>query len=577
MAHRMRRHSILFLMLASVSLLTGQPVGRDTISLWQKIEAERLPDMNLPRSGHNVFYANGELTVVGGHTSGLVMTSTAEYFSNGEWHVVPTVYPHDNGMAVVMDNGKKVLLCGGHERNLGIGQSYEAEMYNSTTHIFEGFGSLDHKRAFAQGVELDSGRVLITGNHCDNDAFEVFDGQKFFHHVKEVAAWRSSPYLLPVSDDVIAFGAVWRGRFEPCDTVDRLNGEPFSVPLLKNWMPFLYTQNNHAVESFIGDEALNDYSYLVAAYNHDGEVVFIHIKDTAFSLLQTTVPVPTMSDYGSIKYDHPAIADPRAKRAYLIGNDSTSRVYVVAVDYDKQPAPLTLYYMGPLDGFGDASPVLTPDGDLLVAGGIIGDNFSPLASVWLLHTGTPKVAATTETSRDLTWLWVLGGLLFVVAIVLVIRRFASLRGTKQSREQVETTDSGLDCFVVPPRIDEDNEEPAAQSDNATNELMTRVTQLMETQHLYLNPELKITDVADALGVHRNAVSACINAQGCTFSQLVNDYRLKHAKQLLCQTSDMKISTVASESGFANESTFFRAFKADTGMTPKEWVAQQSVS
>ncbi len=564
-------------MLASVSLLTGQPVGGDTISLWQKLEAERLPDMNLPRSGHNVFYANGELTVVGGHTSGFVMTPTAEYFSNGEWHIVSTVYPHDNGMAVVLDEGRRVLLAGGHDKNLGIGQSYEAEMYNSTTHTFEGFGSLDHKRALAQGVELDNGRVLITGNHCDNDAFEVFDGQKFFHHVKDVTAWRSSPYLLPVSDDVIAFGAVWRGRFEPCDTVDCLNGEPFTVPLLKDWMPFLYTQNNHAVESFIGDETHGDYSYLVAAYNHDGGVAFILIKDTVFSLLQTTVPVPTMSDYGGIKYDCPAIADPKAKRAYLIGHDSTSRVYVVAVDYDKQPAPLTLYNIGPLDDFGDATPVLTPDGDLVVAGGITDDNFAPFASVWLLHTGTPKVAATTETSRDLTWLWVLGGLLFVVAIVLVIRRFASLRGTKQSREQVETTDSGLDCFVVPPRIDKDNEEPAAQSDNATNELMTRITQLMETQHLYLNPELKITDVADALGVHRNAVSACINAQGCTFSQLVNDYRLKHAKQLLCQTSDMKISTVASESGFANESTFFRAFKADTGMTPKEWVAQQSVS
>ena len=523
--------------------------------------------MNLPRSGHNVFYANGELTVVGGHTSGFVMTPTAEYFSNGAWHVVPSVYQHDNGMAVVLNGGHRVLLAGGHEKNLGIGQSYEAEMYNSTTHTFEGFGCLNHKRALAQGVELDSGRVLITGNHCDNDAFEVFDGQKFFHHKKDVAAWRSSPYLLPVSDDVIAFGAVWRGRFEPCDTVDRLNGEPFSVPLLKDWMPFLYTQNNHAVESFIGDETHGDYSYLVAAYNHDGGVAFILIKDTAFSLLQTTVPVPTMSDYGGIKYDRPAIADPKAKRAYLIGQDSTSRVYVVAVDYDKQPAPLTLYNIGPLDDFGDATPVLTPDGDLVVTGGIDDDNFAPLASVWLLHTGTPKAAATTETRPNWTWLWVLCGLLGLVAVVY-LSRFASLRA---QRSNPENKASGLDCFVVPPRNDE---EPAAQPDNTTNELLNRITQLMETQRLYLNPELKVTDVAEALSVHRNAISACINAQGSTFNQFVNDFRVRYAKQLLSQVSDLKISTVGSESGFANESTFFRIFKAATGMTPKEWAAQQ---
>ena len=86
--------------------------------------------------------------------------------------------------------------------------------------------------------------------------------------------------------------------------------------------------------------------------------------------------------------------------------------------------------------------------------------------------------------------------------------------------------------------------------------------------------MKIGDVANALGVHRNAVSASINAQGCTFSQLVNNYRLQHAKKLLREATDMKIAAIGLESGFANESTFFRAFKAATGMTPKEWVAQQ---
>ena len=104
--------------------------------------------------------------------------------------------------------------------------------------------------------------------------------------------------------------------------------------------------------------------------------------------------------------------------------------------------------------------------------------------------------------------------------------------------------------------------------------MARIIQLMETQRLYLNPELKVGDVADALGVHRNAISACINGQGCTFNQFVNDYRLQHAKTLLSEASDMKISTVGAESGFASESSFFRAFKAATSMSPKEWAAQQ---
>jgi AraC-like DNA-binding protein len=35
---------------------------------------------------------------------------------------------------------------------------------------------------------------------------------------------------------------------------------------------------------------------------------------------------------------------------------------------------------------------------------------------------------------------------------------------------------------------------------------------------------------------------------------------------------MKITEVFLSSGFANETTFFRIFKAVTGMTPNEWKA-----
>ena len=523
----MRRYFTLFLLLISAMMLNAQ-------------FAERLPDMNIPRAGHSVFYANGELTVVGGHTSGFVMTPTAEYYSGGEWHVMPTVYNHDNGMAVVMNDGKRILIAGGHDKNLGIGQSWEVEMYNSETHTFDGFGSLDRNRAFSQGVELADGQVLIAGNHKDNDGFEIFDGKRRFYHVKDVSIWRSAPYLLPiVNGDVISFGSVWRGRFEPCDTVDRLNGEPFQAPLLNDWMPFLYDQNNHANESFIGDKAAGDYSYLVAAKNIDGEVALIHIQDTVFSLLPTTFPIPTKTEFGNIKYDRPAVADRHAKRAYLVGNDSTKRVYVVAVEYDKQPAPITLYNIGQLEDFGDATPILTPDGDLIIAGGISDDNFAPLASVWLIHTGTEKALVTAETSRDLTWLWVLGGLLLAIAIVAAIR-YDRLHRTK--------------------------------SEIASDELMARIIQLMETQHVYLNQDLKVSDVANALGVHRNTISACINAQkGCSFNQFVNDYRVEYAKKLLRETDEIKISHICHEAGFATESTFFRAFKASTGMTPKEWA------
>ena len=58
---------------ASQASTTG--TANDTVAMIE-ITPERLPDMNIPRFSHSVFYANGELTVTGGHTSGFVLTPT---------------------------------------------------------------------------------------------------------------------------------------------------------------------------------------------------------------------------------------------------------------------------------------------------------------------------------------------------------------------------------------------------------------------------------------------------------------------------------------------------------------------
>ena len=55
--------------------------------------------------------------------------------------------------------------------------------------------------------------------------------------------------------------------------------------------------------------------------------------------------------------------------------------------------------------------------------------------------------------------------------------------------------------------------------------------------------------------------------------LVNSYRVEHAKELIRQHPEMKITSISMECGFANEVTFYRTFKTLTGMTPSEWKAK----
>ena len=60
-------------------------------------------------------------------------------------------------------------------------------------------------------------------------------------------------------------------------------------------------------------------------------------------------------------------------------------------------------------------------------------------------------------------------------------------------------------------------------------------------------------------------------RGTTFVAFINEYRVSYAQQLLRQQPDIKMTEVYIKSGFANETSFFRTFKAHTGMTPKEWL------
>ena len=104
--------------------------------------------------------------------------------------------------------------------------------------------------------------------------------------------------------------------------------------------------------------------------------------------------------------------------------------------------------------------------------------------------------------------------------------------------------------------------------------MERIYEVMETQKLYQDSNLKVNDLAAALGTNRRTVSDCINSQkGCNFTQFVNIYRVEHAKRAMLQNPDKKVSDIYLESGFANEGSFFRTFKAITGMTPKEWLSK----
>lgn len=100
----------------------------------------------------------------------------------------------------------------------------------------------------------------------------------------------------------------------------------------------------------------------------------------------------------------------------------------------------------------------------------------------------------------------------------------------------------------------------------------RMYLLFEKEHVYLNPRLRLSELAMLLGTNRTYLSQYFN-QNCesTFYDFVNDYRIHHAKLLLHSTDDT-LETIAMNSGFNSLSTFRRAFVQREGMCPIEFRA-----
>ena len=114
------------------------------------------------------------------------------------------------------------------------------------------------------------------------------------------------------------------------------------------------------------------------------------------------------------------------------------------------------------------------------------------------------------------------------------------------------------------------EQPAGDSSGVSHgEMYERIITMMKDEKLFLEPDLKVDDIAAKLCTNRRYVQQTINEEiGVTFSEYVNRMRIEHAKVLLQSNSEMTVQEVSEQSGYKTLSTFYRNFKKYKGCNPK---------
>lgn len=106
--------------------------------------------------------------------------------------------------------------------------------------------------------------------------------------------------------------------------------------------------------------------------------------------------------------------------------------------------------------------------------------------------------------------------------------------------------------------------------SAGDPLIENLIQYFHDEKPYLDPKLRVDEVAAKLNTTQKAVAAALKQfNNSNFNTFTNQYRIEEAKRIMENLSDSfyKVESVAYDCGFGSKSSFYVAFEQFTGVNP----------
>ncbi|MEO1033465.1 MAG: helix-turn-helix domain-containing protein [Bacteroidota bacterium] len=111
-------------------------------------------------------------------------------------------------------------------------------------------------------------------------------------------------------------------------------------------------------------------------------------------------------------------------------------------------------------------------------------------------------------------------------------------------------------------------------DNEIHKIQNLIDIFFKEKKGYRRPELSLSILADEIHTTTNKLSWVLNnVYKKTFYQLVNEYRVADFSQRINENAhkEFTLVSIAFEVGFNSKSTFYKAFKEITKMTPSDYI------
>ncbi|SOD95345.1 helix-turn-helix domain-containing protein [Spirosoma fluviale] len=179
--------------------------------------------------------------------------------------------------------------------------------------------------------------------------------------------------------------------------------------------------------------------------------------------------------------------------------------------------------------------------------------------IWLVHL-VPYIIPDTRSA----WLDKFGWYPLYIPIAVLIY-WLGLKGYLHTRQSpVEVVPPKAGTMFMPAEIVE--------------KAIGLLTRAMQTDKLYLDPELTVEKVGRHVQLPPKTISFVLNQHlRKSFNAFINDYRIEYLKQQLTNPANghLTLTGIAFECGFNSQATFQRAFRQATGLSPKQYIEQQT--
>lgn len=146
----------------------------------------------------------------------------------------------------------------------------------------------------------------------------------------------------------------------------------------------------------------------------------------------------------------------------------------------------------------------------------------------------------------------------ITTFVLISLTLFTVIYCKKPSEQLETQ--------VP-----DKYEKSALSKAQADKILSLIDDAMQSHSYFLDSTLNVEKLAKIVATPSQYLSQAINQyRGINFYELIANYRINYAKELLLNHPEKTVATIAMDAGFNAKSTFNQTFKKLTGFTPSEF-------